>query len=64
MSNRTHAEQRVVTVWVRTDRVGSKYEIEIKVAAEDWDEFKESERSDYVWAEITNRSMIEWGWRE
>jgi hypothetical protein len=64
MNKRNPDEQRVVTVWVRTDRAGSKYEIEIKVAAEDWDEFKASEKDAYVWAEITNRSMIEWGWRE
>ena len=64
MSKKDPAEQCAVTVWVRTDRVGSKYELEIRVDAAEWAEFEASEKDAYVWDEITNRSLIEWGWRE
>jgi hypothetical protein len=64
VSNHTPGEHHVVTVWVRTDRAGSKYELEIRVDADEWAEFEAKEKDAHVWEEITNRSLIEWGWRE
>lgn len=50
-------------IWVCTDRVGSKVERTIDVDPDDW-KGDAREHDAYVWDEIQNTSMIEWGYEE
>jgi len=63
VSNHTPREPHVCGLGPDGSR-RSKYELEIRVDADEWTEFEAKEKDAYVWEEITNRSLIEWGWRE
>lgn len=51
-----------ITVWVETDKVGSRCEAEVEIEKELWDEMSEDERIEELQQEIWN--MCEWGYEE
>jgi hypothetical protein len=64
MNEHRTPDERVITVWIATDRVGSKMERKMKESAEDWNQMTEDEKAAAVWDFIMERSMIDWGWKE
>ena len=53
-----------ITLWVCTNKIGSKMERTIKIDKKEWEEMGKVERGEYVWDSIQNLNMIEWGWSE
>lgn len=53
-----------VSVWVCTDRIGSKMMRKMKVGEEEWAEMTDEEKDESVFEFITNSMMIEWGYNE
>lgn len=51
-------------LWIATDRVGSKTDREVEVDAEEWEELSETERDEYMYDELMNSCMFEWGFNE
>ncbi len=49
-----------ITIWIKTDRVGSTEEMTMEVAVEDWVEMSETEQQDMCRDEAFN--MAEWGY--
>ena len=58
------SEKRIITVWVQTDRVGSKVEMKMEEYAEDWADMDDHEKDAAVFEFIVTTSMFEWGWCE
>jgi len=51
-----------ITVWVATNKVGSKCELELEVDRDGWESMTEDERDDAAREAVWE--MAEWGWHE
>ena len=51
-----------ITVWVETDKLGSRCESEVEIERELWLEMTEDEKAKEIQEEIWD--MCEWGWEE
>jgi hypothetical protein len=55
-----------IIAFVQTDKIGSRVEATIDLDDEELAGLDDAARaryiSDYVWDEITNTGMVEWGW--
>lgn len=57
------AETIYVTLWARTDKVGSKCSHKIKVDRADWDAMSTTERDEYMMEEFWNSGIVDWGYQ-
>lgn len=55
-------KEMIVTLWARTDRVGSKATRQVKVDREDWEAMNPLERDEYMQEELWNGGLVEWGY--
>lgn len=53
-----------IEMYARTDVVGSKVKRTIDVDKEQWDQYSETEKEEYMRDEFFNSAMIDWGWEE
>lgn len=51
-----------ITVWAKTNKVGSESETSFEIDKEEWDNMSEEDREDLCREHLEN--IIEWGWEE
>lgn len=55
-------EYITLNIWTCTDKARSQMYIRVKVEKEDWENFTETEKENFIKEEIFNK--IEWGYTE
>ena len=55
-------ETITLNIWICTDRARSRMDIKVKVEKEDWDNWSDTEKENFVKEILLDSGRIEWGY--